>query len=346
MRWGIPVLRLSSSVAACDTISHQMARQTTVVIRRSEGSVSSSDGTLLYEQSWIPMGAKAAVLLVHGYAEHSSRYKHVAHFLAERGYAVHTYDQRGHGRTGTGLVIDHWGQFLDDLDVMLSRVRERWPEKPVFLYGHSMGGAVVASYLISRQADVDGAILSSALLKIPDTVSPMLIRLSALVSKIAPRLKTIKLDTALLSQDPEVVAAYNADPLNYHGGLPARIGAEMNRTVEVIQANMEAVQVPLLIWHGDSDRITDPEGSRQLYARAGAADKTLHIYEGGFHEMHNEPNQEDVFNDLVNWLDACVDDGAAHPFAIDEPDDATEPGESDTPSKSDAPPESHADESH
>ena len=296
----------SLTFALCHNYA-QMARQTTVVTRRVEGMIATPDGTTLYEQSWTPMGAKAAVLLVHGYGEHSSRYKHVAQFLAEQGYAVHTYDQRGHGRTGTDLLIESWDGFLTDLDFMLARVQERWPDKPIFLYGHSMGGAVVASFLISRQPELTGAVLSSALLKIPDSVSPLLVRISALVSKLAPRMKTIKLDSAHLSSDPEVVAAYEADPLNYHGGVPARIGAEMNKTVALIQANMEAIHVPVLIWHGDSDKVTDPEGSRQLFDRAASADKTLKIYEGGFHEMHNEPNQNEVLADLVAWLNERVE---------------------------------------
>ena len=245
---------------------------------------------MIYEQSWTPMGAKAAVLLVHGYGEHSTRYKHVAQFLAEQGYAVHTYDQRGHGRTGSDAVIESWDELLSDLDFMLARVRERWPDQPIFLYGHSMGGTLVTSFVITRQPDVAGIVITSAMLKIPDRISPILVRVSALLSKVAPRLKTIKLDTAHISKDPEVVAAYDADPLIYHGGLPARLGAEMNRTVALIQANMEAINVPVLIWHGDSDKVTDPEGSQQLHARASSADKTLKIYEGGFHEMHNEPN--------------------------------------------------------
>jgi acylglycerol lipase len=279
----------------------------TTIIRRSEGKSMTPDGIALYEQHWMPMGAKASVVIVHGYGEHSSRYKHVADFLAEHGYAVQTYDQRGHGKTGTGLHINAWEDFWADLDLMRSRASERLPGKPVFLYGHSMGGCIVASFAIAKQAEVGntvaGLILSSALLKTPDNISPLLIQVSALLSKIAPKLKTIKLSAAGISQDPEVVAAYEADPLVYQEGMPARIGAEMNRAVAMIRTNMEALTLPVLIWHGTADVVTDPAGSQQLYERAQSADKTLKLYEGGFHEMHNEPNQDEVLRDLLAWLD-------------------------------------------
>lgn len=276
----------------------------TTIIRRSEGKITTPNGTALYEQHWMPMGAKASVVIVHGIGEHSSRYKHVADFLAEHGYAVQTYDQRGHGKTGSDLHINSIEDFWNDLDFVRNRASERVANKPVFLYGHSMGGCIVASFAIARQPSAAGLILSSALLKTPDNISPLLIRVSALLSKIAPRLKTIKLSSASISQDPEVVAAYDADPLVYHGGVPARLGAELNSAVALIQASMEAITLPMLIWHGTADALTDIAGSQQLYERAQSTDKTLKLYEGGFHEMHNEPNQDEVLGDLLAWLDA------------------------------------------
>ena len=275
----------------------------TTIIRRSEGKITTPDGIALYEQHWMPMGAKASVVIVHGIGEHSSRYKHVADFLAEHGYAVQAYDQRGHGKTGSDLHINSIDEFWADLDLMRQHASERLPGKPVFLYGHSMGGCIVASFAIAKQPAVAGLVLSSALLKTPDNISPLLVTVSALLSKVAPRLKTIKLSAASISQDPDVVAAYGADPLVYHAGIPARIGAELNRAVALIQANMEAITLPLLIWHGTADALTDIVGSQQLYARAQSADKTLKLYEGGFHEMHNEPNQDEVLQDLWVWLE-------------------------------------------
>ena len=275
----------------------------TTIIRRSESKIAVPDGVSLYEQHWMPMGAKASVVIVHGIGEHSGRYKHVADFLAEHGYAVQAYDQRGHGKTGNDLHVNSIEEFWADLDFMRNCASERLPGKPVFLYGHSMGGCIVASFAISQQPSVAGLILSSALLKTPDNISPLLISVSALLSKIAPRLKTIKLSSVAISQDPDVVAAYEADPLVYHAAIPARIGAELNRAVALIQANMEAITLPLLIWHGTADALTDIAGSQQLYERAQSADKTLKLYEGGFHEMHNEFNQDEVLHDLLAWLD-------------------------------------------
>jgi alpha-beta hydrolase superfamily lysophospholipase len=279
-----------------------------LITHRSEGRLITPDGAgvQLYEQAWLPSNIRAAVVLVHGYAEHSTRYKHVAGFLSERGYAVQTYDQRGHGKTDRGARIEKWADFWDDLDLVIAHTRARiGPDKPIFLYGHSMGGTVIVSYAITRQSliDVAGLVVSSALLKVPSTVSPFIVKLGALISKIAPTLGTIPLVSAGISSDPAVVAAYDADPLVYHGKLPARIGAEMNRAVALIQSGMASITQPILIWHGTADVVTDPAGSQMLYERVQSADKTLKLYEGGFHEMHNEPNQAEVLADLAAWLD-------------------------------------------
>ncbi|MCD4672821.1 MAG: lysophospholipase [Anaerolineaceae bacterium] len=274
----------------------------------SEGTFKTKDGLELYEQWWLPEDEfKGMVVIVHGWAEHSGRYAHVAAALNERGYGVGTFDQRRHGKSdpsGPSAKIKNFDDFWDDLDEFLERARKRSDGKPLFLFGHSLGGEIVVSYAINRQLALNGLLTSGATLQISKDISPLMVKLAGVVSKIALNLPTIVLDGTFISRDEEVVRKYDSDPLNYRGGVPVRTGAEINRIIKFIQANMEKITLPVLIMQGTADRLSDPQGSKDLYARAQSADKTLKLYEGLYHEILNEPEQDEVIKDIVQWLDA------------------------------------------
>lgn len=273
----------------------------------STGTYESDDGLRLFEQGWSPAGnPKAVVAIVHGYGEHSCRYVHVAEELTRNGYAVSTFDLRGHGQSqgDPRTFIRSFEEHLDDLEDFLSRVRERHPGRPLFLFGHSMGGTISTLFAIARQPEIRGLLLSGASLKLSNKYSPSLITLAKIISALFPKLPLLKLDASAVSRDPEVVRDYVRDPLVHHGGIPARTGAEMNRAMELIRQQMEALEVPLLILHGTGDLLADPEGSRQLYDRSQSVDKDLRLYEGLYHEILNEPEKAQVLADMVGWLDA------------------------------------------
>jgi acylglycerol lipase len=272
----------------------------------STGTYESDDGLRLFEQEWSPEGTpKAGVVIVHGYGEHTGRYVHVAEELTRNGYAVSTFDLRGHGRSqgDPRTFVRSFDEHLDDLERFLSRVRERHSGRPLFLFGHSMGGTIATLFAIARQPEIRGLLLSGASLKLSDNYSPSLITLAKIISLVLPKLRLIKLDASAVSRDAEVVREYVTDPLVYHGGIPARTGAEMNRAMERIRQRMETLEVPLLIMHGTCDLLADPEGSRQLYDRAESDDKDLRLYEGLYHEILNEPEKAQVLADMVEWLD-------------------------------------------
>lgn len=272
----------------------------------STGTYESDDGLRLFEQEWSPEGTpKAGVVIVHGYGEHTGRYVHVAEELTRNGYAVSTFDLRGHGRSqgDPRTFVRSFDEHLDDLERFLSRVRERHSGRPLFLFGHSMGGTIATLFAIARQPEIRGLLLSGASLKLSDNYSPSLITLAKIISLVLPKLRLIKLDASAVSRDAEVVREYVTDPLVYHGGIPARTGAEMNRAMERIRQRMETLEVPLLIMHGTCDLLADPEGSRQLYDRAESGDKDLRLYEGLYHEILNEPEKAQVLADMVEWLD-------------------------------------------
>jgi len=274
----------------------------------SEGTFKAKDGLDLYEQWWLPEGEmKAMVVIVHGLAEHSGRYAHVARALNEQGYGVGSYDQHGHGKSdpsGPKAVIDTFDGLWDDLDIFMARAHERADGKPIFLFGHSMGGEIIISYALKRQPEVKGLLASAAAVQISDDISPILITVASVLSKIAPKMPTVVLDGTAISRDQAVVEKYDSDPLNYRGGVPARTGGEMNRIIKFIKANMEKITLPILIMHGTADRLAAPQGSKDLYARVQSTDKTLKLYEGFYHEILNEPEQGEVIADMVQWLDA------------------------------------------
>ncbi|MDZ7342197.1 MAG: lysophospholipase [candidate division KSB1 bacterium] len=273
--------------------------------QHEDGKFKTNDGLNLFEQRWQPSAEpKAVIIIIHGYAEHSGRYAHVAEYLVNHGYAVETFDLRSHGQSdGKNTFIRSFDEFLSDVDLFFKRVNERHPNQKLFLLGHSMGGLIASLFVVTRKPDVKGLILSGPSLKISDDISPLLVKLSSVIGKIVPRLPTIKLDGTAVSRDPEIVKKYDTDPLNYRGGIPARTGAEFNRATKMIQEQMEAIDLPLLIVHGTADRLADPAGSQQLYERAQSKDKTLKFYDGFYHEVMNEPEKERVLADIVAWLD-------------------------------------------
>ncbi len=266
----------------------------------------SSRGARIFEQWWWPEGdARAVLAICHGYAEHSGRYAQVAADLNSRGYAVEALDLRGHGRSsGARVYVRSYDEFLDDLDGFLARVRARHPGKKVFLLGHSMGGGVVTYYVIARHPSLDGLLVSGALLQNRQMPVNLKRKLQMAAGRFSSRVRFPgQLAAAAISRDPEVVARYEADPLVYRGGGSAGMAAARFPAARRIAAEMESVRLPLLVMHGTGDQLTSPEGSEELFARAGSKDKTLKLYEGLYHEILNEPERGEVIADIVAWLD-------------------------------------------
>ena len=274
--------------------------------RTHEATFEAADGLQLHERRWLPEGdAKAVVALVHGGTEHAGRYAHVAAFLNRHGYAVGAFDLRGHGRSeGRRLFVRSSEEHLDDAERFLDRLRQSWPRGPLFLFGHSMGGTVATLLVLTRPVEVDGLILSGPFLSLGEGFSPLKIRAAKLLGRLLPHMPVEKLKAAYISRDEAVVRRYEADPLVYRGGIPARSAAAIIPAFRRIEAEEEGLRVPLLVLHGTDDRLADVEGSKRLYRRAGSADKTLKLYEGFYHEVLNEPEKEQVMEDLLKWLEA------------------------------------------
>lgn len=277
------------------------------------GRLRTADGVELASYRW-PVDARAAapratVALLHGLAEHAGRYAPLAARLNAAGIDLLAIDLRGHGRSpGKRAWVARFDEYLDDADALVAEAARA--STPLFLMGHSMGGAIAALYAIERAPargrTLAGLVLSSPALAPGRDVPRWMLALSRVISRVWPTFPAIRIDAALLSRDADVVAANRADPLVHHGPVPARTGAEILDAMARIEHGRDTLRVPVLVYHGTADKLTEPDGSRTFGARVGSADRTLTLYEGGFHETMNDIERERVIDALIGWIDARV----------------------------------------
>ena len=272
----------------------------------SEGHLATNGkaDTQLFSQSWLPETAPRAILLVvHGMAEHSTRYNDLAAYFTARGFGLYGLDHEGHGRsTGARGHINQFADFHLGLQALLNRATEAHPGIPVFLLGHSMGALIGATFLLEQQSAFAGGILSGLALKTEATPTGATRLLTRLLSKVWPQLGILQLNADGVSRDPAVVADYIADPLVHSGKISARLVNEMLVTMEKLEQQAPTLQLPLLVMHGEADSLTAAEGSRLFHQRVNSADKALHVYPELYHEIFNEPERDQVFADVASWL--------------------------------------------
>jgi alpha-beta hydrolase superfamily lysophospholipase len=278
-------------------------RATLAPVRRVESSLAGSGGLRLFRRAWIPPRAERVLLLVHGFAEHSGRYERLGSWFAARGFAVHAYDHRGHGRSeGARTHVDRFDELLDDLDAVLAQVRAEHTGLPLVLLGHSMGGLVVAAHLAERSPALHAAVTSGAALALSPELARGRILAARVLRRLAPRLRLGSgLDPQGLSRDPEVVRRYVEDPL-VHRSMTVSLATELLAALERTAAACDRVRVPWLLLHGEADPICPVQASRVAQARAPASQ--LRTYAELRHEIFNEPEHERVFEDVRAWLDA------------------------------------------
>lgn len=265
--------------------------------------VNSYDGLELSVFSYPVPNAKLNIIFIHGYTDHSGRYHELKKIINDSGYSITFYDQRGYGVSqGERAYVEDFDDYCKDLNTIIDNFRV--VGIPTILMGVSMGGCIISKYLIDYgEGKINGAVLLSPMLKISDNVAPFLRKISKILAAIVPKLKTIKLESEALSRDPEIVTQYENDSLVYHGGAVVKTGVEMLDAVTYVQENLEKITLPVLVLHGTADRLTDPKGSKKFVDQIKSADKLFLEYPGLYHELLNEPEKDQVFEDLMAWLE-------------------------------------------
>lgn len=263
---------------------------------------------MLYLQAWQVEAPRAALLIVHGLNDHSSRYQHIAQYLNTKNITVFGYDQIGHGKaTGLRAYIHNFDDLVHDLESVIRAVKEEIGNLPLFVMGHSMGGAVVTKFVLTKPTDaIKGILLSSAALKTNDDMSPIMQKLSGFLSNIIPKAAVVPLEAKHISRDENEVQKYINDPLMPKVNIRVRTGSEIIKATKFIQENMHKITIPMLISHGTADKLTDPKGSQWLYDRAKSEDKTLQLHEGFYHETFNDLGKEKVLQNVADWLEKRI----------------------------------------
>lgn len=270
-----------------------------------EGHITGVGGLSLLEQSWLPesKNTKAIVIIVHGLKDHSSRYADAAIKLSQNDYAVYAYDHRGHGDSeGQRVWVDSFDDYVADLETYYDYVKAKAPDKPIYLFGHSMGGAIVTTFALQQRRQLAGIILSAPALKVTDDVGAFLIGSTKVIGTIMPTLAVFELKDEKFSRDPEVVNAMKNDPLVIQGNGPAKTAKELLKAIAYINEHMHELNVPFICLHGKKDVITNPEGSKELYQKAVAKDRAIKLYADTYHDLLHEPNKDVILKDIINWL--------------------------------------------
>lgn len=275
-----------------------------------ESKFEGGDGLSFYVQGWEPDAQpKAVVALVHGLGEHIGRYAHVGKALTDAGYVLVGFDLRGHGKT-----VSARGHFpslnvvMQDIRQFFQFISQRYPSLPQFLYGHSLGGLLSLTYATQNKVGIKGVMVTGAALRSALQEQKAKIAMAKILGTLAPA-ATIPsgLDATTVSRDKTVVDKYVNDPL-VHGKTSLGLGKSALAAIDLCFARAAEFAYPLLIMHGKDDKLTYPSGSADFAKLAGEKNKdiTLKLWDSMYHEIHNEPEQAEVFKVMIEWLDKHV----------------------------------------
>jgi alpha-beta hydrolase superfamily lysophospholipase len=269
-----------------------------------EERLQSSGGIGIFIRSWQPGAqARGVVVIVPGFNSHGGYYLWVADQLVARGLAVYAVDLRGRGQSdGERFYVQVIADYVADVAAAVAAAKERQPGLPIFLLGHSAGGVVACLYTLDHQAELAGLICASFAFQVP--APDFALAVFKGLSHLWPHARVLHLNNAFFSRDPAVVAAMDGDPLIAHETQPTQALAELVRADEKLKKAFPSMTLPLLIMHGTADKATRPSGSQLFFDTAGATDKTLKLYEGGFHDLLNDIVKETAMADIADWLES------------------------------------------
>jgi alpha-beta hydrolase superfamily lysophospholipase len=244
---------------------------------------------------------RAVVAFVHGLGEHINRYEHWADLFLKENIAFTGIDLPGHGRSeGRRGYIKSFRQLDEMINVLLDTCRKTFPGIPVYLYGHSLGGGVVLNYLLRNNPRIKGAIVTSPWLRLSYEPPRSKVVLASVMKNIVPGLvQPSGLNVEHISHEAEVIEKYKSDPLVHDKISVSLFDAAMSAAAYSLEHAAD-LKIPVLLMHGGDDLITSPEGSRAFADKSSKVE--LKIWEGGYHELHNELLCDDLFRYIISWM--------------------------------------------
>lgn len=273
-------------------------------MEQREGVFEGYQDIKLYYQCWLPHEELCGVVVfIHGFGDHSGRHGKLVQAVCEKGWAFYGCDLRGHGQSpGQRGYIGSWDEYREDVRRFIEFVHTKFPTLPLFLMGYSMGGLLVLNYGLHYRDHLQGIIAMGP--AIGDVgISPVLMFFAKILDKLWPRFSLeAGLESDGLCRDEKVVEEIENDPLSHGKGTP-RLGTELLKVRAWTRANAFDWKLPLLLLHGKADRIAYPEETEQFFSTVSSSDKTIKLYEGAYHELDSEPNKNEVFRDIVTWLE-------------------------------------------
>ena len=260
-----------------------------------------SDGAKLRVHRWSPSegAVKAQLLIVHGYAEHAERYRELAHVLASHGIETTAPDLRGHGHSdGARGYIDDYDDYCKDVEAALKTLNG---ETANFILGHSNGGLIALDFVDRYAPRITGLIVSNPYIELEMKVPAIKAAAGRIAAKLYPRLSVPSgVPPDMMSRDPDVVAAYDRDPLVFSTATAGYV-SEHEKTAERIK-HKKSVPMPLLFIRSDSDPLVSPAANEALASQLQSPDKTVWLREGAKHEVLNELGREELHHDLAKWI--------------------------------------------
>lgn len=268
--------------------------------------IEGSDGLTLFMRSWRPKSEPVGVVVVvPGFNSHSGYYGWVAEQLVASNLAVYAIDLLGRGNSdGERFYVQKFEDYESDAARAVNVAKSREPGLPVFLLGHSAGGVASCLYAIDHQDQLAGLICESFAFQVPAPEFALAVFKG--LAHVAPHAHVLALKNADFTRDPEAVRAMNEDPLIAHETQPTQTLAAMVRADERLKKEFPRITLPLLILHGTADKATKPSGSQFFFEQSGSNDKTLKLYEGGYHDLLNDTIKQEVMADIEAWIAARI----------------------------------------
>ena len=274
-------------------------------MKHSEGYIKGEREANIYYQNWLPDGeVKASILISHGMGEHSGRYLNIAEYFIPKGFGVYALDHYGHGKSdGTRVHVEKFQDLTIPLRTYSYMILDQHPGKPLFLMGQSLGALIGTAFLLEDQTGFTGAIFTAAGVKLPENITPLTVVMAKILSVVMPKAGAAQMEYQYLSQDQKLLDAFYNDPLVYTGKTTARLGTESLRIMQRIDKEGGKIILPLLILHGEEDKLVALGAAKHLAEKVGSEDKTLKIYKGHWHDLLHDTGVEEVLADIEEWIE-------------------------------------------